>query len=195
MSQEREEPQNDSMHPKVFISYSHDSSEHMERVLELSDQLRLDGVDCHIDQYEESPTQGWQRWMHSQIRSAVYVLLICTETYKRRFEGSETRGMGKGSNWEGAVITQELYEKEGQNRKFIPVVYSPHSAIHIPDVLASTTYYAVDTRGGYERLYRRLTNQPQIIKPDLGSIRSMPPRKPKSLFSDDRSVALKEQST
>lgn len=39
---------------KVFISYSHDSPEHKDRVLALSDRLRADGVDCYIDQYEQS---------------------------------------------------------------------------------------------------------------------------------------------
>jgi len=48
-----------SDHPKVFISYSHDSREHKDRVLELSDRLRDDGIDCHLDQYEESPAEGW----------------------------------------------------------------------------------------------------------------------------------------
>ena len=48
--------------PKVFISYSHDSSEHKEQVLELSDRLRNDGIDCNIDQYEEfSPPEAWPR--------------------------------------------------------------------------------------------------------------------------------------
>ena len=40
--------------PKVFISYSHDSPEHAELVLALSDRLRQDGIDSHIDQYEMS---------------------------------------------------------------------------------------------------------------------------------------------
>jgi len=45
----------------VFISYSHDSREHMDRVLELSNRLRADGIDCHIDQYEMSLPEGWPR--------------------------------------------------------------------------------------------------------------------------------------
>ena len=42
-----------STHPKVFISYSHDSQEHKDRVLSLADRLRSDGIDCNIDQYEK----------------------------------------------------------------------------------------------------------------------------------------------
>jgi len=43
----------------AFISYSHDSPEHADRVLELSNQLRSDGIDSTIDQYEASPAEGW----------------------------------------------------------------------------------------------------------------------------------------
>jgi hypothetical protein len=44
--------------PKVFISYSHGSPDHAEHVLALSDKLRQDGIDCHIDQYKISPPEG-----------------------------------------------------------------------------------------------------------------------------------------
>jgi hypothetical protein len=41
--------------PKVFISYSHDTAEHQERVLDLADRLRADGIDAEIDQYNAAP--------------------------------------------------------------------------------------------------------------------------------------------
>jgi hypothetical protein len=44
--------------PRVFISYSHDSPEHADRVLALADRLRAEGIDCHLDQYETSPPEG-----------------------------------------------------------------------------------------------------------------------------------------
>jgi hypothetical protein len=37
--------------PRVFISYSHDSAAHEDRVLALANRLRGDGVDATIDQY------------------------------------------------------------------------------------------------------------------------------------------------
>jgi len=36
--------------PRVFISYSHDSDTHRERVLALSQRLRADGVETFLDQ-------------------------------------------------------------------------------------------------------------------------------------------------
>jgi hypothetical protein len=44
---------------KVFISYSHDSDEHRDQILDLSKRLRDGGIDCEIDQYDPSPEQGW----------------------------------------------------------------------------------------------------------------------------------------
>ena len=44
---------------RVFISYSHDSPEHMDRVWNLSERLRGDGIDCVIDQHEAAPEEGW----------------------------------------------------------------------------------------------------------------------------------------
>jgi hypothetical protein len=70
---------------QVFISYSHDSREHMDQVLDLSYRLRADGIDCRIDQYEESPPEGWPRWMANRIEDANFVLVVCTENYERRF--------------------------------------------------------------------------------------------------------------
>ena len=107
---------------KVFISYSHDSPEHADRVLALSDRLRGDGIDCIIDQYEDSPDEGWPRWTERQIRDVDFVLMVCTETYCRRVIGEERPGTGLGVRWEGNAIYQHIYNAETKNNKFIPVL-------------------------------------------------------------------------
>lgn len=169
--------------PKVFISYSHDSQEHKNRVFELSERLRSEGVDCHIDQYEMSPAEGWPKWMRNQIRWADFVLVVCTENYQRRYEGTESVGRGAGAKWEGGIITQELYESEGRNTKFIPVVFSPQDTRYIPIELRSATFHIVDNEEGYEGLYRQLTGQPGAVKGQLGKLRSLPALERKQDFS------------
>ena len=91
---------------KVFISYSHDSQDHQDKVLELSNRLRSEGIDCILDQYEESPKEGWPRWMDKNIRIADYVLMICTDSYYKRVMGEEEDGVGLGVCWEGNLIYQ-----------------------------------------------------------------------------------------
>jgi len=61
--------------PKVLISYSHDSPEHAQHVLELANHLRADGIDCIIDQYVVAPAEGWPRWMDKQIRDSDFVVM------------------------------------------------------------------------------------------------------------------------
>ena len=56
--------------PKVFISYSHDSSEQQDKVLQLSNKLRSEGIDCSLDQYEDSPPEGWPKWMDRQVKNS-----------------------------------------------------------------------------------------------------------------------------
>jgi len=171
--------------PKVFISYSHDSQEHKERVLALADRLREDGINSNIDQYEDSPPEGWQRWMLNQVEAADYALIVCTQQYDRRFRGQEETGKGKGVTWEGGVIIQELYDAQGKNSKFIPVTLTPEDSESIPSPLRSATFYRLGTSDGYELLYRRLTNQPQTHKPNLGKLRTLPHRERKQLFQEE----------
>jgi hypothetical protein len=139
--------------PKVFISYSHDSDEHSERVLALSERLRGDGIETDLDQYVNgSPQQGWPRWMLDQLDAAAFVLVICTEIYYRRFRGHERPGQGKGVDWEGALITQDMYDSRSRTLKFVPVFVSAVVGDWIPEPLRRINYYAVTSAEGYERL-------------------------------------------
>jgi len=167
--------------PRVFISYSYDSSKHIDKVLELSNKLRNDGIDCEIDQYYESPDEGWPRWMINQIKNSDYVIQCWTELYKRRFEGEEK---GKGSEVEGKLITQE-YLNEGKRNKYIPVVFSSQDLSFIPTIFADTTHYNLSMQGEYEKLYRRLSGQPSVKKPELGKLISLPPRERKQAFLEE----------
>lgn len=156
---------------KVFISYSHDSTQHSEFVRQLSDQLRVDGLDCQIDQYVNGfPPEGWQRWMENQLEAAEYVLLVCTENYLKRYRGQETLG-GKGVNFEGIVISQHLYDAYYHNTKFIPVIPDIGSFEHVPIVLRGFNTYTLQR--DYAALYRYLTQKPEHIAPSLGQVKAM----------------------
>ena len=86
--------------PRVFISYSHDSQEHADRVLALADRLRSDGVEAWIDQYESAPAEGWPRWMEEQINRVDFVLVVASRVYRARFDNGEAE-RGLGAAWEG----------------------------------------------------------------------------------------------
>ncbi len=156
--------------PKVFISYAHDSPEHRERVLGLCVRLRQDGVDCDIDRYHESPPQGWAAWMNSSIRDADFVLIVCSAILRERFEGAAAPGAGLGAKWEGAIITADLYLHESYNVKYVPLMLTSEGREHIPNLLSGATFYDLGQPDGYERLYRRLTDQPEVLREKLGTL-------------------------
>src|SRR5262245_50990840 len=118
--------------PKVFISYSHDTEIwlkrglpadiHKRRVYSLASCLRTEGIECVIDQYLQSPEEGWPRWAKNQVEVADFVLVVASENYNRYFQGKTDSARGAGAQWEGAIITQTLYEANGKNLKFIPIV-------------------------------------------------------------------------
>jgi len=154
---------------EVFISYSHDSVDHVQRVLALSDRLRADGIDCVLDQYEVSPPEGWPRWMDRKIRDCKYVILICTEPYYRRVMGEEVIGKGLGVRWEGNLIYQHFYNAGTSNQRFIPVVLAHEQWSFVPTPLQGATYYSLDDETGYDDLYKRMTGQAKAQKPKLGT--------------------------
>jgi hypothetical protein len=86
---------NEQAPPKVFISYSWDSTEHKDKVLRLAQALRDDGIECIIDEFVLSP-DNWDRWMLDQIDESDFVLIICSERYYRRYRGKEEINKGLG---------------------------------------------------------------------------------------------------
>ncbi len=154
--------------PRVFISYSHDSTQHKELVLHFAKRLRKDGVDAQIDQYVAGrPQGGWPRWMLDKLDWADFVLLICTGPYYRRFRGHEDPGIGKGVDWEGQLITFEMYHAKSCTTKFVPVVFRSEDKEFIPEPL-SDQFYLLDSEEHYQELYGFLTGQAGVPLPELG---------------------------
>jgi hypothetical protein len=160
---------------KVFISYSHDDENHSERVLQLSDRLRASGVDAELDQYQTRPPQGWPAWCEEQLRpeAAKFVLVICTSKFRQRVENRTEADEGRGVYWEGRILYSYLYDQKSNDR-FIPVLLAGANEDDIPRPLKDSTYYRITefelTDRGFESLYRELTSQPVVVKPELGEV-------------------------
>ncbi len=158
---------------KVFISYSHDSEAHKQRVLDLADQLIAHGIDVKLDRYVIRPPESWPAWCAAQLEEVDFVLMICTQEYKDRIRNKVVKPAGKGVYWEGRIIQNYLYEEKG-NFRFIPILLDGSDRQHIPQPIPNDTSYEIasfDVQDkGYNGLYRELTNQPMVIKPELGEI-------------------------
>jgi WD40 repeat protein len=158
--------------PKVFVSYSHDGEAHEQRVLGLSEKLRGGGVQTDLDLYVQgTPEQGWPRWMLDRLDEADRVLVVCTQMYYRRFRGHEQQGVGKGADWEGTLITQELYDARNQTVKFVPVLFHLTDKKFIPEPLRKNTFYVLETEAEYDRLYAFLLGGAGVEPRPLGLLR------------------------
>jgi len=180
MSNEMASPLTGKTAPRLFISYSHDSREHEDRVRALADHLRQDGIDALIDQYDPTPPEGWPMWMDREIQKADFIALICSETYLRRVEGRELPGKGRGVLWEAKLVYNLLYGEDSSYQRFIPILLNGGVPSSIPLPIRGLTHYQVDTDQGYEEFYRHLTSQPQHEKPKIGKLKALPSMPPQS---------------
>jgi len=182
----------DPKSPSAFISYSQDSDDHAGRVLELADALRGRGINVILDQYvHPAPAEGWPLWMDRNIDETQFVLMVCTETYRRRVMGREEPGKGLGVRWEGSMIYNRIYNDRPSGSRFIPILLRPGSEpAHIPNPVQGHSYYRITTFDltdpGFEALYRHLTGQAPTPPPDLGKITTLPPRPRRGSSPDPR---------
>jgi len=143
-------PNDDTLPPKVFISYSWDSDAHKTWTKELATRLRADGVDVTLDQWGLVPGDQMPKFMKTAIRENSYVVIVCTPTYKLK---SDQRQGGVG--YEGDIMTAEVLT-DRNDRKFIAVLHSGTWNTAMPSWLKGK--YSIDLSGDpySEEQYRDL---------------------------------------
>lgn len=151
--------------PKAFVSYSHDSAEHKAWVLKFATDLRANGVDVTLDQWDLAPGQDIAAFMADGVSGNDRVIIICSTDYVRR---AERRSGGVG--FERLVITSELVSAI-DTRKFLPVVRS-NPERRLPNFLGPRVYVDLTADADYaaklEDILRDLHGVPALTKPALG---------------------------
>ena len=188
--------------PRVFVSYSHDSEELQQKVLELVQQLRSDGINALMDMFVTHPSQGWPLWCEQQLKpeAADFVLMVGTKSYWERVENDEPGRTGLGVFWEGRIIRSYVYAKEGNNR-FISIYFDSKDASAIPRGLSELAHFhltdfSLQKKTDYSRLLRHLTGQPDVKPAELGMPKKMPPSsggKKKAAAGSHKVLRLKSQ--
>ncbi|MFO0875073.1 MAG: SEFIR domain-containing protein [Phycisphaerales bacterium] len=178
--------------PRVFLSYSHDSVEHAERVRELADWLIRSDIDVVFDQYvEHKPSgDGWNLWAKKAIKGVDFVLVICTPTYRRRWDKEEKPRAGLGATYEAAILRGWLARDSMKSERLIPVVFEASDVDAIPDEL-----FEFDRRmllhgdparrdEEFKLLLHRLYEMPVARRPDRGARPKLASRPSHDLPSD-----------
>jgi hypothetical protein len=154
----------------VLISYSWDSEEHKTWVRELSERLRLNGIDVKLDQWHVSPGQSLTQFMESEIVECERVLIVCTPEY---YVKSLSRKGGVG--YEQQIISGHIASGVSRD-KFIPLVrdgkFEPGDNCAIPPHFSGI--YAIDlrakeiTESTLESVLRAVYGEQEYTPPPIG---------------------------
>ena len=153
-------------HPKVFISYSHDSPEHKHWVLELGTKLVQKGVDVVLDRWDLTPGDNFTQFMEAGVRDLDWVLVICTDNYVRKANDREG-----GVGYEVQIVTAQFVENLGID-KFIPIIRQASGQEKMPTFLGGRVYidFTDDSQFNekFNDLLYKLYEVPVEKKPPLG---------------------------
>ncbi len=152
--------------PKVFISYSHDTSEHKQWVSELGAKLRYNGVDAILDQWDLGLGDDPTRFMETGVRDSDRVLVICTDSYVRKANAGEG-----GVGYERLIVTAQLVQDLGTN-KFIPIIRQLSGEERIPTYLGARIHINFTDANQFDEKFDELLHElhqvPIMQKPPLG---------------------------
>lgn len=129
--------------PKLFISYSWSSPEHEQWVVDLSTELRQEGVDVILDKWGLKEGHDALKFMEKMVSDPDIkkVAIICDHLYVEKADG---RSGGVGT--ETQIITPEIYakedqskfvaiiaEKDGEGKPYLPIYYKSRIYIDLSD--------------------------------------------------------------
>lgn len=140
-------------HPKVFISYSHDTPEHRQWVSELAAKLHRKGVNVIFDQWDLRLEDDVTQFMERGIKDSDRVLVICTDSYVRKANA------GEGSvGYEPMIVTRKLIEDVGTN-KFILIARQTLGEDKTPSFLGTQVYIDLPDEDQFDEKFNELLRE------------------------------------
>lgn len=155
------------MSQTVFISYSHDSKEHMSWVRQLGTRLRSNGIDAVLDQWNLTLGQNLAFFMEAGLSESKRVLCICSDDYIAKANS------GKGGvGYEKQIIASEFLTDTNTDW-VVPILRNNKADKKLPNFLSGRIYVDFDQENRheshYEKLLRELLHEPLIPVPPLGT--------------------------
>lgn len=151
--------------PSAFISYSHDTLEHKDWVINLATRLRSTGIDAILDMWEVSAGDDLAQFMEQGIMNADNVVMICTENYVQKCNN----GVG-GVGYEKSLALAPMLKKIDAS-KIIPIIKQLASTA-LPSFLTTKKYINFSNNTNFEdcfeELARAILKSPLYEKPELG---------------------------
>ncbi len=156
--------------PRVYLSYTWRTLDFEQKVFELAEKLRENGIDSRLDLYFAKSLHGFlppdplpgreamEAWQEDDIRDADCVLVVCSKEY---IESPEDSGA-----WRDMDFMKKNLKSEGVAlRKFIPCGFGAYevNSQFIPSFIRGAIYYdltpGTSTLFGFEDLVRRFRTE------------------------------------
>jgi hypothetical protein len=156
--------------PTVFISYSWDSPEHENWIINLATKLCENGVNAILDKWDlGSLGKPLPHFMEQSITKSQRVICVMTPNYKKK-----TDDLSGGVGYEYSIISATVFTEGVNTSKFIPLFRSGTDSDAIPTVLKGRKY--VDMRDNdqfqekfVQELLRDIHVEPKFKKPSIGN--------------------------
>lgn len=159
------------IHPKVFISYSHDSPEHNQWVSDLCVKLQQSEVQVIFDQWDLTASDEPKQFMETAVRNSDWVLVVCTDSYVIKANDGEG-----GVGYEPMIVTRQQVAKFGIN-KFIPIIRQMAQADKTPAFLGERACvdFTDDTEfaASFDELLREYFLMPPLQRRSVPHIESL----------------------
>lgn len=151
-------------HPRVFVSYTHDTPAHKKDVVRLCELLSDHGIAIQLDQWELPERRDWNKWMTAGILHADFVLVMASPEYRKISESDESDAPQRGAEAEYNLLVELLrLAPKTWTRKILPVILPGRAIDEVPIQLQprNADYFSVETltEQGVTDLVQSLTAQ------------------------------------
>jgi SEFIR domain len=174
--------------PTAFISWAHSSSSWApartrrwrQTVVDFATSLRvIGGIDADLDLWHLATHEDWSTFGVSGIRDSDFVLIAVSDAYRQRWEDTEDPSVGAGAAREANAIKSIFDLDRHDFRRRVKVVLLPGAEVDdIPlELLSSTERIRIEKFDlhGLAPLWRSLHGLPDLTKPPVGPVPSLPP--------------------
>lgn len=160
MTEVKDEP------PGVFISYSHDSEEHKNWVLQLATRLRFNGVNIILDRWNLKLGNDLPYFMEQGLSKSHRVICVCSDKYVKKANDGKA-----GVGYEKHIMTAELLN-DVETSWIVPLIKNNPDARKTPMFLGGRLYLDFENSNlyetKYEELLRDLLDEVALPIPPLG---------------------------
>lgn len=153
-------------------------------VKEFAELLRACGVDADLDLWHLSETSiDWSRWGQDKVRTSEFVIVVLSEAWKQRWEGTNAPTVGAGAVAEADTLKGIFGKNQAEfQRKTLLVLLPGVPTEVVPEDLYRLHRFPVTelTRAGIDDLLRALFDAPKHTAPRVGAppIFDTPPGQP-----------------